>query len=134
MTAASFRFLPKYRLQKTADFRRVFAARRSAADDLIVVYADPNQLEHPRLGLSVSRKVGNAVRRNRWKRLLREAFRLSAAQLPAGYDLVIVPRPTAEPELQPLIQSLTALSQRAAKRRRATNIRAPLAPPRGEGE
>jgi ribonuclease P protein component len=121
MTAAQFRFLPKYHLRKTAEFRRVFEARRSASDERIIVYVLENQLDFPRLGLSVSRKVGNAVARNRWKRLLREAFRLSVAKLPAGYDLVVVPRPAFKPELQPLIESLTALSQRAAKRRKRSN-------------
>jgi ribonuclease P protein component len=118
MTAAQFRFLPKYRLQKSAEFRRVYEARRSASDERIIVYVLENQFDFPRLGLSVSRKVGNAVARNRWKRLLREAFRLNVAKLPAGYDLVVVPRPNFKPELQPLIESLASVSRRAARRRK----------------
>lgn len=118
MTPQGFRFLPEYRLRKTAEFQRVFAARRSAADDRIIVYALENELAFPRLGLSVSRKVGNAVARNRWKRLLREAFRLNVAKLPAGFDLVIVPRPTFKPELAPLAESLLALAPRATRRKR----------------
>jgi ribonuclease P protein component len=121
MSAAGFRFLPRYHLRTSADFRRVFEARRSVADERIIVYVLDNQLDFPRLGLSVSRKVGNAVSRNRWKRLLREAFRLSVAKLPAGFDLVVVPRPNFKPELQPLMESLAALSQRAAKRIKRSN-------------
>ena len=57
------------------------------------MFAIPNDLGYPRLGLSVGRKVGTAPKRNRIKRLLREAFRLMQHDLPRGYDLVINVRP-----------------------------------------
>ena len=117
MTAAGFRFLPRFRLKRPAEFKRVFDERRSASDERIVVYIADNGLEHPRLGLSVSRKVGGAVQRNRWKRLLREAFRHNVAQLPTGIDLVIVPRADYQPELAALQKSLVELARRAGKRR-----------------
>jgi ribonuclease P protein component len=55
--------------------------------------ARPNGLGHPRLGLTVPRRVGKAVRRNRLKRLLREAFRLNQHELPQGMDYVVLVRP-----------------------------------------
>jgi len=81
------------RLSRSADFDRVFRQGRSHAGREFVLYVFPRgEMETPRLGLSVSRKVGGAVQRNRVKRLLREAFALESARLPAGTDAVVVAR------------------------------------------
>ena len=123
-----FSFGRQYRIRSPAEFDRVYAAKLFAADDVLVVNACANGLPHPRLGLSVSKKVGNAVARNRWKRLIREAFRLSRGELPLGIDLVVRPQKGSRPELAAILRSLPALARRIARRLPISDLR----PPGGE--
>jgi ribonuclease P protein component len=84
------------RLSRSAEFERVYRQGRSVANRQLVLYTFPNSsTERPRLGLSVSRKVGGAVQRNKVKRLLREAFARVEEGLIAGQDVVVVARPPA---------------------------------------
>jgi ribonuclease P protein component len=80
------------RLRRPQDFRRVWKEGRSWAHPLFIIWAAPNNLSGTRFGLTASRKVGNAVERNRARRLLREAARHLAAHIPPGWDVVLVAR------------------------------------------
>ena len=114
----SYSFPKSLHIRRGADFDLAYAAKLFAADEMLVVNGAPNGLGHPRLGLSVSRKVGNAVVRNRWKRLIREAFRLNLAALPVGVDLVVRPQKGASPNLERIAPALIALARRIQKKLR----------------
>jgi ribonuclease P protein component len=110
------RFRPPEHLRRPADFKRVYDGRRSVSNDLLILYAAPNNLPHNRLGLSVSRKFGGAVQRNRLRRLFREAYRLSRLQMPTGLDLVLIPRSRAAPPLADLLVALPKLVNQVARK------------------
>ena len=80
------------RLHDSLEFQAVYAAKDSVRSTSVVVCFLPNGLKHSRLGVAVSRKYGNAVRRNRIKRVFRAAFRKCQHELPMGFDYVLLPR------------------------------------------
>ena len=133
MTPAEPGFPKACRLVRPGDFARVYALRRSAAAGPLVVYAAAQ--ESPgvaRIGFSVSRRIGNAVVRNRWKRRLREAFRRVRGTVPAGHDFVVVvrsglPQPGAA-GLERTAASLATLAARAVGRSGPESSRTPRRP------
>ena len=93
MTPRSYAYAKHHRLQHALQFEAVYSGKVRQSRGPLTIFAIPNSLPHPRLGLSVGRKVGIAPKRNRIKRLLRESFRLLQHDWPTGYDIVINVRP-----------------------------------------
>jgi len=82
-------------LRKNSDFKKVYAKGKSCADHFVVLFVLRNDLEGNRIGLSVSKKIGKAVKRNRVKRLFREVYRLNKDKLIQGFDLIFLARKDA---------------------------------------
>jgi ribonuclease P protein component len=111
-----FKFAKHEHLRTPAEFQRVYDRRRSVSDSGLILYACENGLAYSRVGFSVSKKYGTAVQRNRLRRLFREAYRLTKAELPMGIDLVLIPRKSEQPTLEGLKQSLMKLLKQVAKK------------------
>ena len=83
-------------LKKNSDFQKVYNEGRSLADKTLVMYILPSaDGQANRIGISVSKKIGNSVIRHRVKRLVRESFRLNADRLAKGFDIVVIARKNA---------------------------------------
>jgi len=121
-------FLRRHRIVTGTHFQRAYRTGSRARGDLLIVVAVPNELDHPRLGLSVGKRIWkSAVRRNRVRRIFREAFRLSQHDLPVGFDLVLIPAATAlDPALELTRAELVRLAHKAAGRyRQKADLEAP---------
>lgn len=83
---------PAVTLKKNHEFRRLYQKGASAVAGSMVLYCRKNRLGHNRLGITVSVKLGNAVKRNRARRRLREVYRLASPRLSQGWDIIVVAR------------------------------------------
>jgi ribonuclease P protein component len=106
-----FFFSKKKRLASNKQFEAVLARNVRVADGLLVLYAAENDCGYPRLGVSVGKSCGGAVQRNRLKRLLREAFRQSQDQIPAGFDYLLMISPQLSKKINKSINSKEAERQ-----------------------
>lgn len=116
MSPSRFGISKDQRLRRSQDFARIYAGGVRAGDAHLLIFGGFNPTETTRFGLSVSKKHGNAVRRGRLKRLLREAFRLSQHELPTGIDMILIPRQNSDATLADYRHSLTSTARRVAKR------------------
>ena len=79
-------------IKKNEEFKKVYQFGKSYANKYLVMYIHKNEMNKNRLGISVSKKVGNSVVRHRIARLLRESFRLNDEKFHSGWDMVVVAR------------------------------------------
>lgn len=100
-------------MRKRADFQKAYSEGAKEVSPAFALFVRPNGLEHSRLGVTATRKLGKHVTRNRARRLVREAFRMHQADFPPGYDFVVVVR---RPLLGMKPAELGPLLQRAAER------------------
>ena len=104
------------RLRSRQEISRTFSAGARVVDRLISLQGVRRPGRPTRCAVAVSKRLGNAVRRNRLKRVCREAFRLERPALPEGWDLVILPRPGRELSVEAVRRSLPGLIRRLEHR------------------
>jgi ribonuclease P protein component len=107
-------FPKRFRLTRRAEFDEVFNHGVKTVDGALVVHVMPNGLGWSRIGIVVGRRVKDSPTRNRLKRLLREAFRTGRAGMPAGIDVVVIPRRGRKLDFEAVRRSLAALVGRDA--------------------
>lgn len=124
------RFPKQLRVTRSDDFSDIIRRGAFAADDVLVVNVrrrvtsvqEPDAtaaiVSSPRLGISIPRKTGSAVVRNRWKRWIREAFRLQRSELPTGIDIIVRPKRDAVGSFAAIAKSLRSTTRRAEKKLR----------------
>lgn len=116
MTDTRYLFRPSQRMHTPDEYEAAFAQKHSAGDAVLLVFVSLRAEGPTRLGTSVGKKCGNSVVRHAWKRSIREAFRLLQHEFPASVDVIVVPRPGAQPETALVQASLQKLIEKAVKK------------------
>ena len=111
------------RVTRSGDFTKIIRLGTCVADGTLVLFALPMAAsdEGMRIGITIPKKTGNAVVRNRWKRLIRESFRQQQANLPSGYEFIVRPKRGASPDWIAIQKSIPRLAKKAAKRSSQVN-------------
>ena len=105
-------------LKRNEDFKTCYKSGKSYANRYLVVYVLPNGLEYNRIGISISKKVGNSVVRHRIKRLVRESYRLHEQEFDSGSDLAVIGRRSADgASYQEIERALLSLLRKAGVRK-----------------
>ena len=133
----NYSFPKSQHVRRQLDFTRIYSVKTAYNNGVLLVYAARNDLGYPRLGLSVSKKVGKAHARNRWKRIIREAFRLQQSEfadvvlktaqnenrtditpeIAAGIDFIVIPKKIdVEPNFKEICKSLKYCVNRASEK------------------
>ncbi len=122
----SHRFRQRDRVKRSDDFTHIIHRGAFAADDVLVVNvrwriaadaaADQTAVASSRLGISIPKKTGPAVVRNRWKRWIREAFRVQRQRIPDGLDIIVRPKRGASGSFAAISKSLPSTARRAKRR------------------
>lgn len=100
------------KINKNYLFRRIYRVGKNQVTPYFAIYTTKNRLKKNRLGITTTKKIGNAVQRNRARRVLTEAYRLLEEELPTGMDIVIVARKKAVyAKMQPVREHLSRLFQ-----------------------
>jgi len=115
-----YSFGKKKRVTRSGDFTKIIRLGTCVADGTLVLFALPKTSADNsiRIGITIPKKTGNAVQRNRWKRLIRESFRVQQAALPVGYEFIVRPKRGATPSWRAIEKSIPHLAHKAAKRAR----------------
>ncbi len=119
------RFPRALRLRGHDAFGVVIRQGAVAANDFVVAYALRRDREINRFGITIPKKVGNAVVRNRWKRAIREAIRHCQHDVPSAFDFVIRPKKGAVLHSKALASAMRSLFRRAAQRAESQSNRQP---------
>lgn len=111
-----YSFSKHQRVLRGVDFTRILKKGRFVADGTLVMFAiESVEFSKPRLGITIPKKTGNAVARNRWKRLIRESFRTQQDQMPTGFDYVIRPKKGAALNWSRIRKSVPKLAKKATR-------------------